>query len=42
MPEWTVPPLDLHRLTPPSSLRVQVLIDHLGKVLATPSWTDPG
>ncbi|QNA85299.1 LysR family transcriptional regulator [Sphingomonas sp. So64.6b] len=44
MPEWTVPPLGLHLLTPPSSLRplrVQVLIDHLAKALATPPWDEP-
>jgi len=41
MPEWSVPPLALHLLMPPSPLRplrVQALIDYLAKALATPPW----
>lgn len=43
MPQWTVTPLGLHLLMPPSPLRplrVQVLIDHLARELANPPWWD--
>jgi DNA-binding transcriptional LysR family regulator len=41
MPEWSVAPLGLHLITPPSPLRprrVQVLIDHLARALAKAPW----
>ncbi|MEA1083111.1 LysR family transcriptional regulator [Sphingomonas sp. CD22] len=41
MPEWSVAPLGLHLITPPSPLRprrVAVLIDHLAKALAKAPW----
>jgi len=41
MPDWTVTPLGLHLVMPPSPLRplrVQVLIDHLARELANPPW----
>lgn len=41
MPDWTVAPLGLHLVMPPSPLRplrVQVLIDHLARELANPPW----
>ena len=41
LPDWSAPTLGLHLVTPPSPLRpvrVQVLIDHLAKSLATPPW----
>ena len=41
MPDWTVTPLGLHLLMPPSPLRplrVQVLIDHLARELANAPW----
>ncbi len=41
MPDWSVPALGLHLITPPSPLRplrVQVLIDHLAKTLAKAPW----
>jgi len=42
MPEWSVPSLSLHVLTPPNPLRplrVQVLIDHLAGELSHPPWS---
>ena len=41
MPDWTVAPLGLHLVMPPSPLRplrVQVLIDHLARELANAPW----
>ena len=41
MPEWSVTPLGLHLVMPPSPfrpLRVQVLIDHLARELAAAPW----
>jgi DNA-binding transcriptional LysR family regulator len=41
MPDWTVTPLGLHLVMPPSPrrpLRVQVLIDHLARELANAPW----
>jgi len=41
MPDWSVPALGLHLITPPSPLRplrVQVLIDHLATALAKAPW----
>ncbi len=41
MPDWSPPLLGLYLLTPPSALRplrVQVLIDHLARSLASPPW----
>jgi DNA-binding transcriptional LysR family regulator len=41
MPDWSVPALGLHLMTPPSPLRplrVQVLIDHLARTLAGAPW----
>ncbi|WP_137898636.1 LysR family transcriptional regulator [Sphingomonas sp. 2SG] len=41
MPEWSVAPLGLHLITPPSPLRprrVTVLIDHLARALAKAPW----
>jgi DNA-binding transcriptional LysR family regulator len=41
MPEWTVPPLALHLIMPPSPLRplrVQVVIDYLAGALAGAPW----
>ena len=41
MPEWSVAPLGLHLITPPSPLRprrVQVLIDHFARALAKAPW----
>jgi DNA-binding transcriptional LysR family regulator len=41
MPNWTVTPLGLHLVMPPSPrrpLRVQVLIDHLARELANAPW----
>ena len=41
MPDWTVTPLGLHLVMPPSPLRplrVQVLIDHLARSLANAPW----
>jgi DNA-binding transcriptional LysR family regulator len=41
MPDWTVPPLGLHLLTPPSPrrpLRVQTVIEHLTRELSNPQW----
>jgi len=41
MPDWECPPLGLHLMTPPSSLRplrVQVIIDHLAAALAATPW----
>jgi DNA-binding transcriptional LysR family regulator len=41
MPDWAPPPLALHLLTPPSSMRparVQAVIDHLTKTLAQAPW----
>jgi DNA-binding transcriptional LysR family regulator len=42
MPDWTVTPLGLHLVMPPSPLRplrVQVLIDHLARELASAPWS---
>lgn len=42
MPDWAPPLLALYLLTPPSALRplrVQVLVEHLARSLATPPWT---
>lgn len=41
MPDWTVTPLGLHLVMPPSPLRplrVQALIDHLARELANAPW----
>ena len=41
MPDWSVTPLGLHLIMPPSPLRplrVQVLIDHLARELAAAPW----
>lgn len=41
MPDWQVKPLGLHLVMPPSPLRpqrVQLLIDHLTRVLGSPPW----
>lgn len=41
MPAWSVKPLGLHLVMPPSPLRpqrVQLLIDYLGKALSDPPW----
>lgn len=41
LPGWSVAPLGVHIVTPPSplrALRVQVLIDHLARELAHPPW----
>ena len=41
MPDWSVKPLELHLVMPPSPLRpqrVQLLIGHLTKALADPPW----
>ena len=41
MPDWAPPLLGLYLLTPPSALRplrVQVLVDHLARSLASPPW----
>lgn len=41
MPEWSVTPLGLHLVMPPSPLRplrVQVLIDYLARELAKAPW----
>lgn len=41
MPEWSVKPLGLHLVMPPSPLRpqrVQLLIDYLTKALGNPPW----
>jgi DNA-binding transcriptional LysR family regulator len=41
MPEWSVAPLGIHLVMPPSPLRplrVQVLIDHLARELANAPW----
>jgi DNA-binding transcriptional LysR family regulator len=41
MPGWECPPLGLHLMTPPSSLRplrVQAVIDHLAAALAKMPW----
>lgn len=41
MPDWSIPALGLHLITPPSPLRplrVQVLIDHLARTLARAPW----
>ena len=41
MPGWTVAPLGLHLVTPPSPLRprrVQAVIDHLAHALGRPPW----
>jgi DNA-binding transcriptional LysR family regulator len=44
IPEWSVKPLGLHLVMPPSPLRpqrVQLLIDYLTKALAIPPWSQP-
>lgn len=44
MPEWTVTPLGLHLVMPPSPLRplrVQVVIDYLARALAHAPWASP-
>jgi len=41
MPEWSVTPLGLHLVMPPSPLRplrVQALIDYLARELANAPW----
>lgn len=41
MPDWSVTPLGLHLVMPPSPLRplrVQILIDHLARELASAPW----
>ena len=41
LPEWSLPPIALHLVTPPGKLRpvrVGVLIDFLVERLATASW----
>jgi DNA-binding transcriptional LysR family regulator len=41
MPDWAAPPLALHLVLPPSPLRplrVQAVIDHLGRALAQAPW----
>ena len=45
MPEWSVAPLGLHLITPPSPLRprrVEVVIDHLARALAKAPWAVAG
>lgn len=41
MPDWTAPPLALHLVMPPATLRplrVQAVIDHLARALAQAPW----